>query len=68
MLHACVERFDVICERENILGYDGEVNKAIKGRSWQWKRKTALFRFCLVSVFKVLDVMSYEVLHRVFRY
>jgi hypothetical protein len=28
MLHACVERFDVICERGNILGWDGEVNKA----------------------------------------
>jgi hypothetical protein len=28
MLHACVERFDVIGGRENILGWDGEVNKA----------------------------------------
>jgi hypothetical protein len=29
MLHACVERFDVIGGRGNILGWDGEVNKAI---------------------------------------
>jgi hypothetical protein len=29
MLHACVERFDVMSVRENILGWDGEVNKAI---------------------------------------
>jgi hypothetical protein len=29
MLHACVEKFDVMGERENILGWDGEVNKAL---------------------------------------
>jgi hypothetical protein len=29
MLHACVEKFDVVGERENILGWDGEVNKAL---------------------------------------
>jgi hypothetical protein len=29
MLHACVERFDVMDGRGNILGWDGEVNKAI---------------------------------------
>jgi hypothetical protein len=28
MLHAYVERFDVMGERENILDWDGEVNKA----------------------------------------
>jgi hypothetical protein len=28
MFHACVERFDVMGRRENILGWDGEVNKA----------------------------------------
>jgi hypothetical protein len=28
MLYACVERFDVMGVRENILGWDGEVNKA----------------------------------------
>jgi hypothetical protein len=28
MLHACVERFDVMGGRRNILGWDGEVNKA----------------------------------------
>jgi hypothetical protein len=28
MLHACVERFDVMGVRENILDWDGEVNKA----------------------------------------
>jgi hypothetical protein len=30
MLHACVERFDVMGVRGNILGWDGEVNKAKK--------------------------------------
>jgi hypothetical protein len=29
MLHACVERFDVMGGRGNILGWDEEVNKAI---------------------------------------
>jgi hypothetical protein len=29
MLYACVERFDVIGGRGNILGWDGKVNKAI---------------------------------------
>jgi hypothetical protein len=28
MLHACIERFDVMGGRENILGWDVEVNKA----------------------------------------
>jgi hypothetical protein len=28
MLHACVERFDVMGGRGNILGWEGEVNKA----------------------------------------
>jgi hypothetical protein len=28
MLHACVERFDVMGGRGNILGWDGEMNKA----------------------------------------
>jgi hypothetical protein len=28
MLHTYVERFDVMGERGNILGWDGEVNKA----------------------------------------
>jgi hypothetical protein len=29
MLHACVKRFDVMCVRGNILGWDGKVNEAI---------------------------------------
>jgi hypothetical protein len=29
MLYAYVERFDVMGVRENILGWDGEVNKAL---------------------------------------
>jgi hypothetical protein len=29
MLHACVERFDVMCVRGNILGWEGEVNEAL---------------------------------------
>jgi hypothetical protein len=38
MLHACVERFDVMGVRENILGWDGEVNKAIEieGQRRRW--------------------------------
>jgi hypothetical protein len=34
MLHACVERFDVMGGRGNILGWDREVNKA-------WSESTA---------------------------
>jgi hypothetical protein len=30
MFHACVERFDVMDRRENILGWDGEMNKALE--------------------------------------
>jgi hypothetical protein len=33
MLYACVERFDVIDERGNILGWDGKVNKATVSKS-----------------------------------
>jgi hypothetical protein len=29
MLHACVKRFDVMCVRGNILGWEGEVNAAL---------------------------------------
>jgi hypothetical protein len=29
MLHACVERFNVMGGRGNILGWDGEVNKEL---------------------------------------
>jgi hypothetical protein len=29
MLYAYVERFDVMGERENILGWDGEVHEAL---------------------------------------
>jgi hypothetical protein len=29
MLHACIERFDVMCVRGNILGWEGEVNEAL---------------------------------------
>jgi hypothetical protein len=42
MLHACVERFDVMGERKNILGWDGEVNKALLIfflHLWNIKRK-----------------------------
>jgi hypothetical protein len=42
MLHAYVERFDVMGRRGNILGWDGEVNKAIRAYSVLpssfWKR------------------------------
>jgi hypothetical protein len=30
MLHAYVERFDVMGGRENILGWDGDVNEALE--------------------------------------
>jgi hypothetical protein len=32
MFHACVERFDVMDGRENILGWNGEVKKAANSR------------------------------------
>jgi hypothetical protein len=31
MLHACVERFDVMGGRGNILSWDGEVNQSYEG-------------------------------------
>jgi hypothetical protein len=34
MLHACVERFDVMGERGNILGWDGKVNKALREKKY----------------------------------
>jgi hypothetical protein len=34
MLHACVERFDVMGGRGNILGWVGEVNKASNILMW----------------------------------
>jgi hypothetical protein len=36
MLHACVERFDVMGGRGNILGWVGEVNKALLVFSSVW--------------------------------
>jgi hypothetical protein len=38
MLHACVERFDVMCVRGNILGWEGEVNA---GKQEEYKLKTS---------------------------
>jgi hypothetical protein len=38
MLQACIERFDVMGERGNILGWDGEVNKAKIGMPDIWVR------------------------------
>jgi hypothetical protein len=56
MVHACVERFDVMGERGNILGWDEEVNKAIDTESMHTGHTTALgvvfpvcFRICLVG-------------------
>jgi hypothetical protein len=43
MLNACVEKFDVISERGNILGRDGEVNKA---RVERVDEKVAVFSLC----------------------
>jgi hypothetical protein len=33
MLYACVERFDVMCVRGNILGWEEEVNEALVVRT-----------------------------------
>jgi hypothetical protein len=40
MIHACVERFDVMCVRGNILGWEGEVNKAKVASSYRIERRT----------------------------
>jgi hypothetical protein len=42
MLHACVERFDVIDGRWNILGWDGEVNTT--WIYWHWQTHLARTR------------------------
>jgi hypothetical protein len=36
MLHACVKRYDVMGGRGNILGWDGEVNKALIAWRKEW--------------------------------
>jgi hypothetical protein len=41
MLHACVERFDVMCVRGNILGWEEEVNAA-KAKEWKQSKLTPL--------------------------
>jgi hypothetical protein len=40
MLHTCVERFDVMGVRGNILGWDVEVNKALM-KSFFWENVTS---------------------------
>jgi hypothetical protein len=37
MFHACVGKFDVMGVRGNILGWDGEVNKAIEIEIFVWR-------------------------------
>jgi hypothetical protein len=41
MLHACVERFDVMDGRGNILGWEGEVNKALVPPKKHYAKKTS---------------------------
>jgi hypothetical protein len=50
MLHACVERFDVMGGRENILSWDEKVNKALETAPcmMNWKM-TALVRTAIIS-------------------
>jgi hypothetical protein len=47
MLHTCVERFDAIGGRGNILGWDREVNKALA------RRKVVLLRVNFLPAFLV---------------
>jgi hypothetical protein len=49
MLHACVERFDVMGGRENILGWEGEVNKAL-ARYYLCPQENATLAQCHVLV------------------
>jgi hypothetical protein len=45
MLYACVERFDVIDERENILGWDGpNTNEKEEERPGPRRRTTSVVR------------------------
>jgi hypothetical protein len=46
MLHACVERFDVMGGRGNILGWVGEVNKALLNAAG----RTALVKATLSAI------------------
>jgi hypothetical protein len=48
MLHACVERFDVMGGRGNILGWVGEVNKA-HVVSDVFFQSTVLLFFCFLG-------------------
>jgi hypothetical protein len=50
MLHAYVERFDVMGGRENILGWDGEVNKASSVSALYVKCVNCELLFLLLSV------------------
>jgi hypothetical protein len=50
MLHACIERFDVMCVRGNILGWEGEVNAAYILRSFVFHMNsyhTPVFPLCI---------------------
>jgi hypothetical protein len=49
MLHACVERFDVMGGRGNILGWDGEVNKVLDGFLMTWRSYVGGFDIWLTS-------------------
>jgi hypothetical protein len=49
MLHACVQRFDVMGVRGNILGWDGEVNKARGGRVGPIQADVGTLTLCLVE-------------------
>jgi hypothetical protein len=61
MLHACVERFDVMSGRENILGWDGEVNKALVDKFAYFPYITFDLPICLLDNFHCMRKFSCSV-------
>jgi hypothetical protein len=75
MLHACVQRFDVTGDRENILGWDREVNKAVVAqvnvwssyvRTWNkdWICSTVVERLCYGHYNKLKGIGARSILQR----
>jgi hypothetical protein len=62
MFHACIERFDVMGERGNILGWDGEVNKALAMKIFSFSRQWWLHHTMprLIPTLRKINMLNYQ--------